>query len=231
MLQRHRELRSHGHLDVLATLPLDCRAAVVEQCRPRAVAKGGMLWLQGEPAAFIAILVSGKVMSLYEARNGRSGTVGFWTSGDLLGLGDIVMGGRQHTVRCLEDCHFLALPFEGLEDLVRRYPDFGIAMMHAFSLRLRWVSQLVVSLETASALERIGTVLLALGERFGEPSDEGVRIDLNLTHEQLAAIAGVTRQFANTSLKQLRDRGMIAAGRSLVLTDVPALERMVFSAD
>ena len=202
---------------------------MVEQCKPRAVAKGGMLWTQGEPAGFAAILVSGKVMSVYEARNGRSGTVGFWTSGDLLGLGDLVINVRQHTVRCLEGCHFLTLSFDRMDDIVRRYPDFGIAMMRALSMRLRWVAQLAVGLETGSALERIGTVLLALSERFGEPSDEGVRIGLNLTHEQLAAIAGVTRQFTNTTLKQLRDRGLLAAGRAIVLTDVDALERMVFS--
>jgi CRP-like cAMP-binding protein len=229
MQQRHRERRSHGHLDVLATLPSDCRAAVVEQCKPRAVAKGGTLWTQGEAAAFAAVLVSGKVMSVYEARNGRSGTVGFWTSGDFLGLGDLVVDTRQHTVRCLEACHFLTLPFDTMDELVRRHPDFGIAMMRALSVRLRWVAQLALGLETGSALERIGTVLLALSERFGEPTDEGLRIGINLTHEQLAAIAGVTRQFTNTTLKQLRDRGVLAAGRAIVLTDVPALERMVFS--
>ena len=209
-------------------LPPDCRAVVIEQCRPRAVAKGRTLWTQGEAAPFAAILVSGKVMSLYEARNGRSGTVGFWCSGDLLGLGDMVISERQHTVRCLEACTFLTLPYERLDDLVRRYPDFGIAMMRAFSLRLRWVAQLALGLETGSALERICTVLLALSERFGEPSDEGVVINLSLTHEQLAAIAGVTRQFTNTTLKQLRERGMLGAGRAIVLTDVPGLERMAY---
>ena len=90
-----------------------------------------------------------------------------------------------------------------LDDLVCRYPDFGIAMMHAFSLRLRWVAQLALGLETGSALERICTVLLALSERFGESSDEGVVINLNLTREQLAAIAGVTRQFAELGPEHL----------------------------
>jgi CRP/FNR family cyclic AMP-dependent transcriptional regulator len=70
-------------------------------------------------------------------------------------------------------------------------------------------------------------VLLALSERFGVPSDDGVRIDLKLTNDDLAAIAGVSRQFANATLQDLRKRGVIAAhGQGLVLTQPGALEKL-----
>ena len=58
-----------------------------------------------------------------------------------------------------------------------------------------------------------GTVLLALSERFGVQSEAGLLIDLKLTNDDLAAIAGVSRQFANATLQELRKRGLIAAHR------------------
>ncbi len=89
------------------------------------------------------------------------------------------------------------------------------------------MAQLAVTLETQSAPERICGLLLALSERFGVPGDDGVRIDLKLTNDDLAAIAGVSRQFANATLQDLRKRGLIASGpHSLVITGREGLERL-----
>jgi CRP/FNR family cyclic AMP-dependent transcriptional regulator len=230
MLQRRHGLREDGHLDVLACIPPAYRSAVLEQCERRVFAKGSLVWSQGEPAHCVAFLVSGKAMSWYQARNGKTGTTGFWCSGDLLGAADVGTGTtRQQTVRCLEACVIYTLTFERFEDLVRRFPELALAIIRALSIRLRWVAQLAVTLETQSASERICTVLLALSERFGAKSEDGIVIDLKITNEELAAIAGVTRQFTNATLQELRERGLlITRKRNLILADVAAVERLAY---
>jgi len=226
MLQRTRNDSAHGHLDVLAAVPPVYRKAVLDQCERRTARKGQVIWRQGESADFVAFIVSGKAMSSYQGRNGKTGTTGFWCPGDMLGAADIATPGtRQQTVRCLQDCVIQTLSFERLDDLVRRFPELAQAIIRALSARLRWVAQLAVMLETQSAQARICGVLLSLSERFAAPSDEGVLIDLQLTNEDLAAIAGVSRQFANSTLQELQKRGLISSGgRKLVLKDVKALE-------
>jgi CRP/FNR family transcriptional regulator, cyclic AMP receptor protein len=230
MLQRRREIRADGHLDLLGSIPSAYRKAVLEQCERRVVAKGDTVWVQGEPAQFVAFLVSGKAMSSYQARNGKTGTTGFWCAGDLIGAADVGTGTtRQQTVRCLEECVIHTLAFERFEELVRRFPELALAVIRALSIRLRWVAQLAVTLETESAFERICAVLLALSERFGAHSDGGILIDLKLTNEDLAAIAGVTRQFTNSTLQDLRERGLlISRKRNLILTDSAALEGLAY---
>jgi CRP-like cAMP-binding protein len=230
MLQRRRDVRADGHLDVLGSIPPAYRKAVLEQCERRTVAKGDTVWTQGEPAQYVAFLLSGKAMSWYQARNGKTGTTGFWCAGDLLGAADVgTVSTRQQTVRCLEECVIYTLSFERFDDLVRRFPELALAVIRALSIRLRWVAQLAVTLETQSASARICSVLLALSERFGVESDEGVVIDLKVTNEDLAAIAGVTRQFTNATLHELRSRGLlIARNRSLVLADRAAIERLAY---
>jgi CRP/FNR family transcriptional regulator len=222
--------RATGHSDIMGSLSQECRRALLDRGQRREVEKGRTLWIQGEPAQGVAIVLAGKVMSQYEARSGRSGTIGFWCTGDLIGLGD--MGrrtSRQHTVRCLEASSFLVLSFADMDDLVMSFPEFGMALVRALALRLSWVTQLALGLETGSATERMCTVLLALSERFGHPVADGVRIDMQVTNEQLAAIAGVTRQFANSTLRLLRERGILGSGRHLVLTDLDALQHLAFS--
>jgi CRP-like cAMP-binding protein len=232
MLQRRRDARTDGHLDVLGSIPAAYRKAVLEQCERRVLARGESIWTQGEPAEYVAFLLSGKAMSSYQSRNGKTGTTGFWCTGDLLGAADVgTSTTRQQTVRCLDQCVIYALSYERFDELVRRFPELALAIIRALSVRLRWVAQLVVTLETQSASERICTVLLALSERFGVQSEAGVLIDLKLTNDDLAAIAGVSRQFANATLQDLRKRGLIAARRqSVVLTQPGGLEKLAYQA-
>jgi CRP/FNR family transcriptional regulator, cyclic AMP receptor protein len=213
--------RADGHLDVLASIPAEYRAAVTKQCERRVYRKGQTIWSQGEPAGFIAFLVKGKTMSMYQSPGGRIGTTGFWCAGDILGAGDLgSRTTRQMTVRCLETCVLYTLSYARFETLVDRFPELARAVIQALSIRLRWVAHLAIMLETESGYERVCAVLLALADRFAISTSSGSLIDLNLTHEDLASIAGVSRQYANSTLNDLRKRGYLRMEkRSLIITD------------
>jgi len=217
--------RAGGHLDVLSSIPREYRSAVIEQCERKPVRKGRNIWTQGEPAEFVAFLVSGKAMSVYQSRSGKTGTTGFWCAGDILGAGDLgSKTTRQMTLRCLEPCTLYTIPYPRFDALVRRFPELGQAVIHALSLRLRWVARLAVMLETESGSQRVCGVLLALAERFGTPTPHGLVIDLKLTNEDLASIAGVSRQYVNSTLGDLRKRGLLRMRkREMILPDCARL--------
>ena len=230
MPQGAHEDRASGHLDVLSSIPIEFRDAVLELCNERVLARGELIWVQGDPAQYVAFLASGKAMSWYEARNGKIGTTGFWCTGDLLGAADVgTVSVRQQTVRCLEKCVIYTLSFGRFDDLVRRFPELAMAVIRALSIRLRSVAQLAVMLETQPAVERICTVLLALSDSFGVECDQGRLIDLRLTNYDIAAMAGVTRQFANARLGDLRQRGLLITRKhNVILTDRTSLENLVW---
>jgi CRP/FNR family transcriptional regulator len=65
---------------------------------------------------------------------------------------------------------------------------------------------------------------LALVDKFAVPSAQGMLIGLKLTHEDLASMSGVSRQYANVTLSDLRKRGyLIMDKRSIILTDCQRL--------
>lgn len=232
MLQKAKSLAktskgADGHLDVVGAIPKDFRAAVLEQCVRRVVSKGQIIWNQGEPAEYVAFLVSGAAMSLYQDRTGKTGTTGVWCAGDILGAGDLgLRTTRQMTLRCLQSCIMYTLSYSRFQNLLRLFPELADAVIRALSLRLRWVAQLAVMLQTQSGRERICAVLLALADRFGRLEEQGTLIDLQLTNEDLAAISGLSRQFVNATLSDLRKRGFLRAHRrSIVLVDSEALAR------
>ncbi|MCU1430746.1 MAG: cyclic nucleotide-binding protein, partial [Actinomycetia bacterium] len=60
----------------------------------------------------------------------------------------------------------------------------------------------------------------------GEATDDGVRIALPLTQEELAGWVGASRESVARALRTLRDRGVISTGRRrVVVHDGAALAR------
>ena len=203
------------------SIPTEYRKSVLEQCERRVVAKGRTIWKQGDRAEYVGFLFSGKAMSSYQSRNGKSGTTGFWCAGDLLGAADLgVPGTRQMTLRCLDECVIYALTFERFHD--------PCAASRARPATSRAVGAAALGRRSRADPERSPrrphrTVLLRC-RAFRRRATRRV-IDLKLTNEDLAAIAGVMRQFTNSTLQTYREGLLITQKRNLILTDPPALER------
>lgn len=220
---------AHGHLDFIAAIPDEYRDAVLEQCTVKSYRKGEIVWSQGDAVHALAFLASGKVFSLFHGANGRSGAVSFWSSGDILGA-ELISGEvttRQTSLRCLEDATIYYLEWPKFEAIVKRFPEVAYVVIKALSVRLRWAIRLVHILQTQTAFNRVGSVLLALAERFPVETPDGTMIDLDITHEDLGAIVGVSRQFMTVTLHELEHRGLIANTRKrITLTDPDKLREL-----
>jgi CRP-like cAMP-binding protein len=221
-----------GHLDVLAAIPQEHRDLVLAKCGQRRYRKGEIVWRQGDAVSTVAILGAGKALSEYQSPSGRTVITGLWSRGDLIGalnLSDPHV--HQMTVRCLEDSLLHTLPVEQFYSLVRSYPDMAEAAVRALSVRLNWYNHLTLVLGTLPAFERVCGMLLALCEHFAVDTDEGLRIELNLTHATLAAMVGVGRPFLTMTLSQLERAGHLRiARRQIVIRDAAALEALAFRA-
>lgn len=224
------EPRRHGHLDVLGSLSGPLRERVVGQCVKRRCRRGEAIWYQGEPADFVAFVTRGKAVSAYHSPAGRTGITGFWVDGDLLGCAELSGSStRLQTVKCLEECRFLTMSTARFFEFMKWESELADTVVQALSIRLRWVTHLVLTLETQATFQRLCSVLLALCESFGVRDVAGIRIDMHLTHDGLGAMVGVTRQFANVTLHDLQDRQAIELRRrTIIVTDLAKLRRLAF---
>ena len=219
-----------GHLNVLGSIPDHCREAVLRQCSRHHFQRDDTLWTQGDKGGYLAFLTQGKAMSSYHSPGGKAGITGFWSDGDVLGAADL--GGthhRQMTVVFLEASTVYTLSLANFYPMLERYPKLAQQIVRALSVRLRWVAHLAVSLATHSTEDRVRGILLALAASFGSEDEQGVLIDLKLSHEELASMVGVSRQFLNGALNNFKNAGYIKIGnRKIVITDLKGLETAVF---
>jgi CRP/FNR family transcriptional regulator, cyclic AMP receptor protein len=73
---------------------------------------------------------------------------------------------------------------------------------------------------------RLACRLVELGERFGEPCDQGIEVKLGLSQEELAAWTASSREAVAKAMRLLRELGWIETRRrGVVIRDPDALRR------
>ena len=111
-----------------------------------------------------------------------------------------------------------------LERAIRARPEIQIRLSTIQELRLLDREELATRLMARSTQARLADLLLWLTDRFGE--DDGT-IGLRLTHEELGAMIGCTRESTNESLNRLRRRELVDISRGLVIIrNFDALEQL-----
>jgi len=122
---------------------------------------------------------------------------------DVLGPGDLVGGlpgiAAEASVRALVRSRLVHAGPAALRD--------GLAR------RARRAARIAASLAWERIPQRIATRMDDLAARFGRPVAGGLRVDLPLSHDDIAGLTGTTRESVSRSLAGLARSGRIAGGR------------------
>jgi CRP-like cAMP-binding protein len=78
-------------------------------------------------------------------------------------------------------------------------------------------------LGTRSAVERMAQLLVILGEIYGRSDGNWLVIERKVTHDQLANLVGVTRQWVTVTLDRFQKKGIISSSRQTIVIKRPDL--------
>lgn len=163
---------------------------------------------QGEPSSGLWRVQSGMLCATVVNANGRELWVDVMGPGDL--VGEVPAAVAPWTWRALRPSRLVATHHDDHEALAQR-----TTRMTAVAMDLAW-------LDVPGRIERR---LLDLAERFGRPAPGGTAIPLLLRHEDLAALAGTTRESASRAVRTLTGAGRIArTGRGRYVVRAPLRE-------
>ena len=191
-------------------------------------ARGETVFLQGQPHEGIFLIETGVVRSYYTAPSGREITLAYWTPAHFVGGPEMFRGGLHiWSGTAAEDCSLLYLSGVNIRRLVERLPQFAICLIEGLVAKSKCYSALVQMLGTRSATERLAQLLVILGEIYGKPENHlganRLVVQRKVTHDQLATIVGVTRQWITTTLDRFQKKGIIWVGRQTIVIERPDL--------
>jgi CRP/FNR family transcriptional regulator, cyclic AMP receptor protein len=148
----------------------------------------------------------------------REVTVGDYTCAELLGRGDLIQPwlriGQEQSVATEVDWDavepvVLAVLDRDFCQRAARWPEVLAAISRRLMQRTHWLAFHLAVCGLRRVDDRLLSVLWHFADRWGTVTPEGVRLDLRLTHEVLAAVTGARRPSVTTALRRLAEAGCV----------------------
>jgi CRP-like cAMP-binding protein len=188
--------------------------AVLASPDTRSFAYADVIYHQGDPAPTPFIVQCGVVQVVASSREGRQGVTAIAGPGDLFGEDALSGGARTGRASALAD-----------GTTIRSAPGDQAPLVAALAERSRVVTLSLQALLLHRASPRIAAQLADLARRHGVPERGGILIPFSLTQEQIALMAGTTRETANRALRDFERAGWIRMlkRRRVLVTDLDAM--------
>lgn len=197
-----------GFLDSLSATAL---AQVMASGRLVTLKPGEHVFTQGEPHSGIFLIESGRVRVFYTGPSGREVTLAYWTPGNFVGGPSIHHGGtHQWSGVAIEPVQVVALTSRALKTLMEDIPGFAICLIEGLEAKGRCYTAVAQMLGTRSVIERLAQLLLNLGQLYGRSEDGVTLIPDMISHDEIAALVGSTRQWVTTMLKRFKAEEIVS---------------------
>lgn len=195
---------------LFAGLPAELVKLVLQCALRRHYPRQAEICYADDPTSLLFILLSGHVSLSVQAPEGASLGVTTLAAPDWFGDFSLLDGSHQPTtVTALTAVEALVLARPTLRDLIGRHPDLALHLLAAAHRRLRDVLQHLTALHGGSAQVRVARALLDLATKHGEPRSTGLRLCVRMTHADVAALTGLTRETVTTVFTVFRERGAV----------------------
>lgn len=178
-----------------------------------------LIYIQGERPECFYYLKHGRVRIYISSKDGEEKTISIVTNGAVLGQAAFFDGqARMSCAAAVEKSELVTVNRGLLTDIIRKSPECALELLRLQADTIRVLSQELDSMAFGSADSRLASILYEMSQQSRE---------INLTHEELASLAGVSRVTVSRIISRLNAEGIIKSGyRKIKISDTEALRRI-----
>jgi CRP/FNR family transcriptional regulator len=199
--------------------------SVAERALPRSFRKDEVLFIAGDHARGLYVIVKGSVRAFRESTDGREQIIHVERAGATVAEVPVFDDGNYpSTVAAEEETDTLFLDKRDVQQLCLQHPQIPLAAVRVLAARLRRCAELVETLSLKEVGQRVARFLLSEAQRQGQKTTAGTILNLTQTHQQIAARVGTVREVISRSFSRLQHDGLIVVeDRRLTIPDEAAL--------
>ena len=189
--------------------------------KPRNYLKNSMIILEEEYGDLVFVVQKGTIKITRVNDEGKEVILALLGPGEIFGELAILDGeARSANALAQENCQLLAINKEDFLEILKNNFSVSFNLMCELAKRLRKSDQQIEALSLSDAEHRIGVSLLNLAEDMGVIRKGKVTIQ-NLPFQQdIANMAGTSRETVSRVLKILENKSMISkVGHTLIIPD------------
>jgi CRP-like cAMP-binding protein len=187
------------------------------QSAGRRVERGREIVVEGRRYDGLQILLDGVALRYRVLNDGRRQVLNVVLPGDFIGFPGCFFENALYTIAALSDCTVSPVPFIRLLGLFETHPRIGATIFWSLSCEAAMYAEHLIGVGRRSALERIAHFLLEMLTRLqaiGLADERSFR--LPLTQEVLADALGLSVQYVNQTIRQLRHENLVTIERQQV---------------
>jgi CRP/FNR family transcriptional regulator len=190
--------------------------------------KGAILFRNGDLANSVALLCQGQAKLLSRSREGKVLILRVAIPGDLIGLGAVVSGGRhEFTAEIVEDAVVKSLQKNEFFAFLQRHSqvNVGVAGILSREYKAEFFDDRPLA-PAHSAAGRLASIILGFSRGTGH-EEPGGSFTMALTHQDLASLAGTSRETVTRVLSSFKRLRLICIrGTSVTVLEPASLIRL-----
>jgi CRP/FNR family transcriptional regulator, global nitrogen regulator len=181
------------------------------------------IFTPGDPDDQLYFLLSGAVRLYKIYGDYKEATTALLKDSGVFGKLNLVEGRWQDVfAEAVTEARVASVQKAALERVIKSDPEFALRLFSSLSERLRQSDEVIESLLHREVSTRLATLLVNLGDRFGEDD----LIDVRLTHQDLANMIASTREAVSKVMSELQRDGVIETrNRRVAILDRDALSK------
>mgnify|MGYP001169941456 CR=1 FL=1 len=185
-------------------------ASVAPLFAERQYRKGTILFFDGDPGHDMFIIKKGLV-KIYKLAEDKEITLALLREGGFFGEMSLFQPGdtRSATAETIEPTTVYTLSRASFQQFLEGSPKLCLKLLMVTAQRLRKANEQIQDLTFLDVRSRIVKVIRRLADDYGKPIPGGILVDVRLTHQQIANLAGTVRESVTKVLQELQETGII----------------------
>ncbi|NDQ56100.1 MAG: Crp/Fnr family transcriptional regulator [Acidipila sp.] len=201
--------------------------ALAARVSKRHFKRGEQLFGEGDPCVGLFLVASGKIRIFKLSAAGREQVLAVEGPGSSFAELPVFDGGNYPAAASAsEDAEVLFVSRQDFQNFCRQHPEVALKVIAVVGSRLRRLVGIIEDLSFTTVRQRLIGLILRLAQASGSPTKEGVRVELTMSHQDLAAELGTVRELVSRNLSRLQAEGFLDVdGRKIIVKDLPGLKR------
>lgn len=173
------------------------------------VLKNNHVYTVGDERETVYFIERGQIKLVMISSEGKECLLAIHGAGDVFGeLCLSGLGGRLETATAMEDSFLKEIPCSKF--LGRLAKDSLLEVFIKYlAVRVADQQQVIANLVTVDSEQRLGKTLLQIARKLGKQDPRSIRIEVRISHEELAAMVGTTRPRISVFMQRFRNVGLI----------------------
>ena len=196
----------------------------------RAFRSGEVIFHRDDPGQVLYMIKEGKVKICIISPDGQEISLAVFGKGECFGEFALLDGlPRSADAIALEKVECYTLQRSDFHNAIMKNPKIAIQVLEALTRRLRNTDNMVEDLIFLDVYGRVAKKLLELADAHGVKTDDGVRIEVRLTQQELASMVGASRESVNKVMGYFSEKDFISTDKHrITLHRIADLKRRIY---